>query len=178
MKFRVAYSFLLCILFSTSEIGLAETTRIDNEFFAFRQVSLSAVKDGVTWRPERRALMGFSNGKFLVDFSAVGWVPASCRHVFATALPRKHQGLVQQVAMPPTSTVGKSGQYLSMAGPRCSLSIWLTAPLAADQYAWRRHKGLADVPIPDSPSVIFGLIEARADKERNIIEFVVGARDV
>lgn len=178
MKCKMMFLFLLLMLTFASKIGLAETTRIGTEFFAFRHVSVAAVKDGAMWKAEQRARMGVLNGRFSVDFSTVTWVPAPCRQVYAAALPRQHHGAVLQVAMPPTSTIGKSGQNLTFPGTHCSLSIWLIAPQAADQYVWGRRSGLASVPVPDSPSVIFGLIEVRSDKERNTVEFVVGARDV
>lgn len=177
MKLKTAFVCLLSTL-SAAGVSFAGTSRMDNEFFAFRRAPILAVKDGATWKKESAALMGVKNGKFTVDFEGVAWVPAPCKRAFVAALPTPRQGLLPQAKMPMRVSEADSGQALVLAGKGCDITVWLTGPTAADKTTWQGHLGLGAISIPGTPSVIFGLIEFRGLQVRKTTQFIIGADDV
>ena len=153
----------------------AGTSRIDNEFFAFRMAPVLAVKDGLGWKKNNSALMGMKNGKFTLDFEGVAWVPAPCRQALTAALPKPVQGRVPFIKMPVRIDSGDSGHALVAKGKGCEIGVWLTGATAADRISNPRLSG---IPLPGTPSVNYGVLEFRAGQEVKVIEFVIGVDDV
>ena len=168
---------VILALTATTQI-CAGTSRMDNEFFAIRLAPMLAVKDGASWKKDNSAQMGVKGGKFALNLDGVIWAPAVCRQAFAAALPKAEGGLVPLVKMPIRTPEGDSGQTLVLKDKGCDVAVWLTSPKAAEALTFKRYPGLAGVPIPGTPSVIFGVMEFRLGQNRKIVEFVIGAADV
>ncbi|EHV4551060.1 hypothetical protein K0L99_002373 [Escherichia coli] len=170
MRFRILAG-VLGVFVATTVHGV--TTRLDTEYFAFRQTQPFAFNTSGRWvpLPTNTFSLGVSGGKFVVDArTANNIIPLPCRALYSAELPPESEPFT-----PPASVLGgESIQSLFLWGKACNVKIWMTG----QQDPRFSFKGL--LPPDNNTSAGKGIVEFinKSNKEIATIEFAVLVEEV
>lgn len=172
--FKLAGFVIAGLLILLPEISISGTSRMDNEFFAFKPARIFAVRDGGMWKISREHVhLGLQGKFFIFDVSkAQADIPAVCqrKHLVDISKTRPVRAKIPQLG----GVIESEGQLLTLRNKSdaCELRIWLQAPRSFDKRSFGAAKA------PNTPSIIIGLIQFKEGGRSKYVEFAVGADDV
>jgi len=149
----VLYSGLIAI----TTVAQAETTRLDNEFFAFKPTKILTTKVSGKWTANPPLInLGLVGKKFSMDTrKAANFVPAACRQLFSSSsrIPKMNEK-----------------QQMLIKGNGCDVTVQMQAPYFAE-YDDSEFKGI--LPKGNRLSLSKGRMDFRIQGQISTLDFAV-----
>lgn len=154
MCFRLTIGMFFLVIATSAT---CETTRLDNELFAFKPTQVWAIRDSGKWIAAPRLFtLGATGNKFSIDArGATAIVPAACRQLFSSDLPINPQSATLPTVVPVIG--GESTQQTFFWSRDCSVILWLTGERDPQYDPKNNFKSI--LPDNNRKSASVGLIE-------------------
>jgi hypothetical protein len=160
--------FVSLCFFVVTSAAEGETTRLDNQYFAFKPTQVLAVKTSGKWVAAPHIFtLGAKGKKFSIDARKSAVVPPVCRQVFTSDLRKKPESST----MPKSILNGEETQQNYFWGKECAVTLWMTAQRYLEYDPNDNFQNV--LPKNSSKSVSPGLIEFKNGDQVTTIEFAV-----
>lgn len=155
---------------------MSETTRLDNEFFAFKPTQVWAIRESGKWIAAPRLFtLGVTGKKFSIDARAASAiVPEECRQLFSSDLPINPLSTTMPTVVPVLG--GESTQEIYFWGQDCSAILWLTGERGPQDYLKNNFKSI--LPKNNRRSASIGLIEFNNRGKVTTLELAILVEDL
>lgn len=173
MRLRLAGGICFLVIATSA---MSETTRLDNEFFAFKPTQVWAIRDSGKWIAAPRLFtLGATGKKFSIDARAASAiVPEACRLLFSSDLPMNSYSATMPTVVPVLG--GENTQQIFFWSQNCSVILWLTGE--RDPQFDPKHDFKSILPKNNRKSASVGLIVFNNRGKVATLEFAILVEDL